>query len=258
MLNLVSTAPQTVKCKSGNKRQMTDIGIVLIEDHDLTRLGLRTALQRHNGIRVVGEAGNARQGLALLQDKQPDVAVVDIGLPDMDGIELVRQFKQFQVDHNDFSTKILMLTMYDTENSVLAAFAAGANSYCMKDVNIDQLVEAIQSTSEGNSWIDPTIANIVLRQVRKPSAVDPTQPKMITIEAVEPAYEEILDNVQLTDRELEILQLIVEGLSNNAIGETLFISLGTVKTHVRNVLSKLCADDRTQAAVLALRSGLIS
>lgn len=236
---------------------MADIGIVLIEDHDLTRLGLRTALQRHNGIRVVGEAGNATQGLTLLQDKQPDVAVIDIGLPDMDGIELTRQFKRFQVDHNDFSTRILILTMYDTENSVLAAFAAGANSYCMKDINIDQLVAAIQSTAEGNSWIDPTIANIVLRQVRKPMA-DPTQPKMITIEAVEPAYEEILDNVQLTDRELEILQLIVEGLSNNAIGETLFISLGTVKTHVRNILSKLCADDRTQAAVLALRSGLIS
>ncbi|MCY7392574.1 MAG: response regulator transcription factor [Leptolyngbyaceae cyanobacterium CAN_BIN12] len=237
---------------------MADIGIVLIEDHDLTRLGLRTALQRQGGIRVVGEAGNAKQGLTLLQDKQPDVAVVDIGLPDMDGIELTRQFKQFQIETNNFSTKILILTMYDTENSVLAAFAAGANSYCMKDVNIDQLVEAIQSTSEGNSWIDPTIANIVLRQVRNPIAADPTQPKMITIEGVEPAYEEIMDNVQLTDRELEILQLIVEGLSNNAIGETLFISLGTVKTHVRNILSKLCADDRTQAAVLALRSGLIS
>lgn len=237
---------------------MADIGIVLIEDHDLTRLGLRTALQRQGGIRVVGEAGNAKQGLTLLQDKQPDVAVVDIGLPDMDGIELTRQFKQFQIETNNFSTKILILTMYDTENSVLAAFAAGANSYCMKDVNIDQLVEAIQSTSEGNSWIDPTIANIVLRQVRNPIAADPTQPRMISIEGVEPAYEEIMDNVQLTDRELEILQLIVEGLSNNAIGETLFISLGTVKTHVRNILSKLCADDRTQAAVLALRSGLIS
>ncbi len=237
---------------------MADIGIVLIEDHDLTRLGLRTALQRQDGIQVMGEAGNAKQGLMLLQDKQPDVAVVDIGLPDMDGIELTRQFKQFQVDHNNFSTKILILTMYDSEESVLAAFAAGANSYCMKDVTIEQLVEALHSTAEGNSWIDPTIANIVLRQVRKPVATDPTQPKMISIEGVEPAYEEILDNVQLTDRELEILQLIVEGQSNNAIGETLFISLGTVKTHVRNILSKLCADDRTQAAVLALRSGLIS
>lgn len=237
---------------------MADIGIVLIEDHDLTRLGLRTALQRQGGIRVVGEAGNAKQGLTLLQDKQPDVAVVDIGLPDMDGIELTRQFKQFQTETNNFSTKVLILTMYDSEDSVLAAFGAGANSYCMKDINIDQLVEAIQSTSDGNSWIDPTIANIVLRQVRDPIAADPTQPKMITIEGVEPAYEEIMDNVQLTDRELEILQLIVEGLSNNAIGETLFISLGTVKTHVRNILSKLCADDRTQAAVLALRSGLIS
>lgn len=237
---------------------MADIGIVLIEDHDLTRLGLRTALQRQDRIQVVGEAGNAKQGLMLLQDKQPDVAVVDIGLPDMDGIELTRQFKQFQIDTNNFSTKILILTMYDSEDSVLAAFGAGANSYCMKDVNLEQLVEAIRSTADGNSWIDPTIANIVLRQVRKPLSTDPTQPKMIKIEAVESAYEEIMDNVQLTDRELEILQLIVDGQSNNEIGETLFISLGTVKTHVRNILSKLCADDRTQAAVLALRSGLIS
>jgi DNA-binding NarL/FixJ family response regulator len=236
---------------------MSDIGIVLIEDHDLTRLGLRTALQRQSGIQVVGEAGNATQGLTLLKDKQPDVAVVDIGLPDMDGIELTRLFKQFQTEIGDASTKVLMLTMYDSEDSVLAAFAAGANSYCMKDLSIERLVEAIQSTAEGNSWIDPTIANIVLNQMRKPIAVDPTQPKMITIEAVEPAYEEILDNVQLTERELEILQLIVEGNSNNAIAEVLFISLGTVKTHVRNILSKLCADDRTQAAVLALRSGLI-
>jgi len=225
--------------------------IVLIEDHDLTRAGMRMTLQKA-GFEVVAEAANGRQGLKAVAQHQPDIALVDIGLPDVDGVEVTKQIKA------DFpAVRVVILTMQDMEGTVLAAFAAGADSYCMKDVNIDQLVEAIQSTSEGNSWIDPTIANIVLRQVRKPVEVDPTQPKMIIIEGVEPAYEEILDNVQLTDRELEILQLIVEGLSNNAIGETLFISLGTVKTHDRNVLSKLCADDRTQAAVLALRSGLI-
>lgn len=236
---------------------MGEINVALIEDHDLTRVGLRTALQRQEGIHVVGEAANATQGLKLLESAKPDVAIVDIGLPDMDGIQLTRQFRQFQAEHEDCPTKVLILTMHDSEDSVLAAFAAGADSYCMKDISIDRLREALQATHEGNSWIDPAIASIVLRQVRIPSKSQSIESKTVAIQGVEPEYEQLIETAPLTERELEVLELIVAGCSNAAIAEKLYITVGTVKTHVRNILNKLCADDRTQAAVLALRSGLI-
>lgn len=233
------------------------IRVVLIEDHDLTRVGLRTALQSQPMIQVVGEAANATHGRGILEAMKPDVAVIDIGLPDMDGIELTRQFRQHQTDAQDHTTKILILTMHDTEDAVLAAFAAGADSYCMKDINIDKLVEAIQATNGGNSWIDPAIANVVLKQVRQDNSAGATS-KTITISALEPEYEQVIVDYPLTDRELEILELIVAGCSNAAIAEKLFITVGTVKTHVRNILNKLCANDRTEAAVRALRSGLVA
>jgi DNA-binding NarL/FixJ family response regulator len=238
---------------------MSEISVALIEDHDLTRVGLRTALHRQEGISVVGEAANAAQGKKLLESTKPNVAIVDIGLPDMDGIELTRQFRQTQTGEEP-TTKILILTMHDSEDSVLAAFAAGADSYCMKDVSIDKLAEALRATHEGNSWIDPTIANIVLRQMRQtaPSASSsPDETRKVEISAVEPEYEQLIESAPLTERELEVLELIVAGCSNATIAEKLYITVGTVKTHVRNILNKLCADDRTQAAVLALRSGLI-
>ncbi|MBD1851292.1 response regulator transcription factor [Leptolyngbya sp. FACHB-711] len=238
---------------------MSEISVALVEDHDLTRVGLRTALQRYEGIRVIGEAANASQGLKLLENANPDVAIVDIGLPDMDGIELTRQFRQFQSEHEDNGTRVLILTMHDSEESVLAAFAAGADSYCMKDISTERLAEALKATYGGNSWIDPAIATIVLRQVRQasPAGGINEELKKVSIGAVEPEYEQILESYPLTERELEVLELIVAGCSNAAIAEKLYITVGTVKTHVRNILNKLCADDRTQAAVLALRSGLI-
>ena len=236
---------------------MAKITIVLIEDHDLTRVSLRTALQRTDLVDVVGESPTATQGLKLVRDQCPDVAVVDIGLPDMDGIELTRQIRRIQVNNPDCKTRILILTMHGHEESVLAAFAVGADSYCMKDAGLYKIVEAIQTTSEGNAWIDPSIASIVLRQVRHIAKRQPADKERKA--AIEPTNEEIkklLEKTPLTDRELEILQLIVDGRSNAEIADHLFISLGTVKTHVRSILTKLSADDRTQAAVLALRSGL--
>jgi DNA-binding NarL/FixJ family response regulator len=241
---------------------LKEITTALIEDHDLTRVGLRTALQSQQGIQVIGEAPNATKGLKLLETTKPDVAIVDIGLPDMDGIELTRKFRQFQAENEGAAaTRILILTMHDTEDAVLAAFAAGADSYCMKDISIDRLTEAIQATYTGNSWIDPAIANVVLRQVRQGApatgnVVDTK--KTVAIGAVEPEYEQVLETYPLTERELEILELIVAGCSNAEIAEKLYITVGTVKTHVRNILNKLCADDRTQAAVRALRSGLVA
>jgi DNA-binding NarL/FixJ family response regulator len=239
---------------------MSEITIVIIEDHDLTRMGLKAALQSNSGLKVIGEASNGTQGLKLLETAKPDVAVVDIGLPDTDGIELTRRFRKHQADIGDSSTKILVLTMDHTEDAVLAAFAAGADSYYMKDTSISKLTEAIQATHTGNSWIDPAIANVVLRQMRQaaPEKELSNQQKTVKIEALSSEYEQVLETYPLTQRELEILELIVGGCSNGEIAEKLYITVGTVKTHVRNILNKLCADDRTQAAVRALRSGLVA
>jgi two-component system, NarL family, response regulator LiaR len=232
------------------------IRIVIVEDHELTRMGLEAALQRCNGIEVVGDAANGLQGLSLLLGKKPDVAVVDIGLPDIDGIEMIRRFRDASTT-TPSPTKILMLTMHNTEDAVMAAFAAGADAYCMKDINMDKLEEAIRSTHEGNPWIDPTIASIVLQQLRKQNRSEATADKTIQIKALEGEYADIVDKAGLTDREIEILQLIVRGYSNAEIAEQLFVTVGTIKTHVRHILNKLCVDDRTHAAVLALRAGLI-
>ncbi|MBD2328021.1 response regulator transcription factor [Alkalinema sp. FACHB-956] len=233
------------------------IRIVIVEDHDLTRMGLEAALQRREGISVIGEAANGIQGLKLLTSEKPDVAIVDIGLPDMDGIEMLRRFREYSAEAEP-ATKILMLTMHKGEDSVMAAFAAGADAYCMKDISMDKLEEAIRSTHDGNPWIDPTIASIVLQQVRQKEVVAaPETEKTVQIKALDAEYEEIVGNAGLTDREIEILQLIVRGYSNAEIAETLFVTVGTIKTHVRHILNKLCVDDRTHAAVLALRAGLI-
>lgn len=233
---------------------MNPIRVVLVEDHDLTRIGMRTALQRQEGIQVTSEAANAIQGLQILQISRPDVAIVDIGLPDMDGIELVRKFRASQTE--DQPTKILILTLNSDEDSVLAAFAAGADSYCMKDISTELLVEAIQATQKGENWIDPSIARIVLKQARQPEPSLAHQ--TVAINALDREYGQILEQTPLTDRELEVLELIVDGCSNEAISQKLYLTVGTVKTHVRNILNKMCVNDRTQAAVRALRAGLIA
>lgn len=237
---------------------MKEIRVALIEDHDLTRVGIRTALQQREEISVVGEAANGYEGLKLIQTAQPDIAIVDIGLPDIDGIELTRQLKA-SIEDDEKAPKVLILTLQDNQDAVLAAFAAGADSYCMKDISFDNLLEALRVTQEGNSWIDPAIARIVLQQTRQTTTTPAPSisSKTVAITATEPEYSQMLEAYPLTDRELEVLQLIVEGYSNAAIADKLYITVGTVKTHVRNILNKLCADDRTQAAVRALRSGLV-
>jgi DNA-binding NarL/FixJ family response regulator len=242
---------------------MTKIRVALIEDHDLTRVGIRTALLQKEEIEVVGEATNATEGLKMLRMLQPDIAIVDIGLPDKDGIELTREVKS-GVSTDTLGTKVLILTLRDNKEAVLAAFAAGADSYCMKDIRFDNLLEAVRVTYNGNAWIDPAIARIVLQQARqnpqKPElapSVDTKSTMTIPESLEERNQEEQIDPYTLTERELEVLQLIVEGCSNAVIAEKLYITVGTVKTHVRNILNKLCADDRTQAAVRALRSGLV-
>jgi DNA-binding NarL/FixJ family response regulator len=238
---------------------MSKIRIALIEDHDLTRVGIRTALQQKEEIEIVGEAANAAEGLKMIKTLQPHIAIVDIGLPDKDGIELTRELKSTS-NGSELTTKVLILTLRDNKEAVLAAFAAGADSYCMKDIKFDNLLEAVRVTYNGNAWIDPAIARIVLQQAQQ----NPAKQDLASLDTKNTQnssssgdnYEHI-EPYTLTERELEVLELIVEGCSNALIAERLYITVGTVKTHVRNILNKLCADDRTQAAVRALRSGLV-
>lgn len=242
---------------------MSKVSVVLIEDHDLSRIGLCAALKQYEDVEVIDNAANGNDGLQKVKTHQPDVALVDIGLPDIDGIEVTQKLKQYQGSNPDFKTKVLMLTMHSSEDSVMAAFAAGADSYSLKDVSMDNLVQAIRNTHEGNAWIDPAIARIVLKQVQAnktvansasiSSVTDDTQ----AITAVAEEYQQLIETYPLTDRELEVLELIVAGCSNADISAKLYITVGTVKTHVCHILNKLCADDRTQAAVRALRAGLV-
>lgn len=246
---------------------MSNISVVLIEDHDLSRIGLCAALKQYKDVEVIDNAANGTDGLEKVKTHQPDIALVDIGLPDIDGIEVTQILKDYQASHSDFKTKILMLTMHDSEDSVMAAFAAGADSYSLKDVSMDNLVQAIRNTYEGNAWIDPAIARIVLKQAQSArsdanvASLTSVQPQETgdtkSITAIAEEYQQLIETYPLTDRELEVLELIVAGCSNADISAKLYITVGTVKTHVCHILNKLCADDRTQAAVRALRAGLV-
>ncbi|MEA5598665.1 response regulator transcription factor [Rivularia sp. UHCC 0363] len=238
---------------------MNEIRVVVIEDHNLTRIGLRAALETRETIKIVGEAANGTDGLNLLKSLKPDVATIDLGLPDIDGIELTRRFRQYQAEIQNEDTKLLVLTMQNSDEAVLAAFGAGADSYCMKDIESEKLVEAVEATAASSSWIDPTIADIVLRQVRQEAAQGKAgaDAKTVAIQAVDAEVEKVIETYPLTKRELEVLELIVSGCDNAEIAKRLYLTIGTVKTHVRGILSKLCVDDRTQAAVRALRSGIV-
>lgn len=161
---------------------MKPIRVVLIEDHDLTRVGMKMTLQQQQGVILVGEAATGAEGIAVTTQYKPDVVIVDLGLPDIDGVEVTRQIKAL-----DPSPYVLILTLADSEEAVLAAFAAGADSYCIKDISSENLVEVLQLTAEGNSWIDPAIARIVLGQVRK-------NEQTVEIAASAPEYKQILES----------------------------------------------------------------
>jgi DNA-binding NarL/FixJ family response regulator len=144
------------------------------------------------------------------------------------------------------NTKVLILTSSDHEESVLSAFSAGADSYCMKDIKFDNLLNAIRVTAEGNPWIDPVIARILVEKAKQ---------KQDSLKSHD--HKQLIKVSILSDRELEVIELIIEGCSNNDIAKRLYIASATVKTHVCNIMNKLGANDRTQAAVIAMRSGLV-
>ncbi|MEA5471569.1 response regulator transcription factor [Spirulina sp. 06S082] len=234
---------------------MNKIRVVLVESRDLSRVGLSALLGKTQDIEVVGEAANGRQALEVLAFTQPDIVLMAINLPDINGIEVIQKLKRLRSPEPENTTKAIVLTARGSEDSVLAAFAAGADSYCLNDTSLETLIQAIKLTHEGDSWIDPSIAQIVLKHVKQ----EREEPhKTVEITALDPKSPLIIDADAITDRELDVLELIVAGHSNAAIADRLYITVGTVKTHVRSILGKLGAEDRTQAAVRALRLGLVS
>jgi DNA-binding NarL/FixJ family response regulator len=221
--------------------------VLIVEDHQMTLVGLKMLLEKNETVDVVGTAGNGLEAVKLASTVNPDIILMDIGLPEMDGIEATQKIKQAHP-----GARIIMLTSKDNEQDVFAALAAGADAYCMKGISIEALTTAIDAVKEGTAWLDPAVARMVLGrfQGRNPLSDAGTT-------ADNGSNEANLADCPLTSRELEVLKLIVDGLSNPEIAEKLTITKATAKAHVHSILQKLCVDDRTQAAVLAMRQGYV-
>jgi two-component system, NarL family, response regulator LiaR len=206
--------------------------VLIVEDDPMMQLGLEQSLMAHPQLEIVGQAEDGYLGVQAALKLKPDVVVMDIGLPRLDGIAATQQIKAALPN-----THVVMLTSHKTETEIIAALSSGADAYCIKGATIERLLSAIAAAVEGATYLDPQIARQVIENLKPPS------PK---------------GNVaNLSERELEVLKLIVEGYSNPEIAEKLYLSPNTVKTHVRGIMNKLSVDDRVQAAVLALRSGLV-
>jgi len=219
------------------------VKVFLVEDHELLRDGLRAALHKDGLFEVVGEAADGLTAVHKIISVDPDVVIMDIGLPGIDGIEATRQVREKRP-----GTKIIMLTSHDNDQEIFASLAAGANGYCLKDLGADRLKRAILSVSEGAAWLDPRIAGKVLSIFAKDGVGQAAPPE------VSPSNDLISP---LSQRETEVLKLMVEGLSNKEIADRLVIGVSTVRTHVEHILEKMAVSGRTEAAVKAMRRGLI-
>ena len=226
-----------------NKTPSKKISIILVEDHTLTRFGLKTAFEEAEKLQVIGEAENGEDGILMTLNLKPDIVLMDLGLPGINGIEATRSIKE-----NNENIKVIILTSHNNEEEVWASLGAGANAYCLKDIEPDRLINVIETIYDGAAWLDPAIANIVLKHISQ-------QPTKKT--SYSQPVETSTDKPQLTDREIEVLRLLVDGNSNADIAKKLVVSIHTAKAHVCSILQKLSVDDRTQAAIKALKDGLV-
>lgn len=230
--------------KDPNMMTSKPIRILIAEDHQLTRNGLVYTLEKHGGFEIVAEAGNGEKARRLVLSERPDLVLMDIGLPVLDGITATQRIKEEVPE-----TKVVMLTSHQEEEQVLASLAAGADAYCLKEMPMDLMVRVLEIINEGGVWLDPAIARIVMQSLPGAKA---------TAAVKQPGQKERKRyNTELTDREMEVLREIVNGKSNKEIAEGFDISLHTVKAHVCNIIAKLAVDDRTQAAIKALKEELI-
>ncbi|GIV65767.1 MAG: response regulator transcription factor [Chloroflexota bacterium] len=210
------------------------ITVIIVDDHAVVRQGLTAFLQTQEDIEIIGEAENGAQLLELLPNSVPDVLLMDLIMPDMDGVEATRRVKAISPH-----TQVIIFTSYYKDEHIFPAVRAGALSYILKDTKPTDLVDAIRKASRGEAVLHPRVAARLVQEVQGTRS-----------ESINPFSE-------LSDREMEILRLIASGISNREIAEKLFISEKTVKSHVSNILSKLHLADRTQAAVYAWNQGIV-
>lgn len=229
----------------------------MVEDHEITRVGLRLMLEQAADIVIVGEAADGKQGVVAVAELKPNVVLMDIGLPAIDGIEATGRIKK-----NTPGVRVIMLTSHDNDRDVFAALSAGADGYCLKETPTQQLVLAIRAVADGAAWLDPGIASKVLRASvagHAPTAAATSGTGETDKAATNDGVSRLLGTkgARLSQREIDVLKLVVEGMSNQAIAEKLFVSVETVKTHMRRIMEKMSVSDRTQAAVKAMREGLL-
>lgn len=216
---------------------MSKISILLADDHVLVRQGTRELLDREEDMEVVAEADNGQEAVRLANEKKPDVAIMDIAMPKLNGIEATRQIKASLP-----GTAILVLSAYDDDQYVFALLEAGAAGYLLKNVRSDELVDAVRAVHAGESILHPAIARKVIDHFAHPK---PEQQEEASIE-------------QLTEREIEVLKLAAKGMSNREIADELFISVRTVQVHLTNVFNKLGVGSRVEAILYGLRAGWLT
>jgi len=216
------------------------IRILLVDDHAIVRKGIMALLATEKNLQVVGEAGNGEEAILQAKALDPDVILMDLVMPEMDGIQAIQKIKAWKPD-----TRILVLTSFVEDSKVFPAIKAGALGYLLKDSDPADLVQAIQRVYRGEAWLHPMIARKVLKELTATTA------KELSERSKE-------HSVTLTERETEVLRLVAQGLSNQEIADRLVLSEATVRTHVSSLLNKLHLASRTQAALYALKQGLAS
>jgi DNA-binding NarL/FixJ family response regulator len=226
----------TEPLSAGEERAVETIRVLIVDDHDLFRTGLRNLLEEQ-GVHVLGEAASGTDAVRCVRENAPDVVVMDLNMPGMGGVDATRHIASIAP-----LTRVVVLTISDEDADVMDAILAGACGYLLKDASIDELMAGIRAAARGESLISPGIAAKVLQRVRATSA----QPEIA--EAI---------RSELSDREIEVLKLIANGKDNAVIAAELHISPKTVKNHISNILMKLQIDNRIQAAVYAVRSGIV-
>lgn len=211
--------------------------VLIVEDHSLIRFGLKTALESKSCISDILEAANAEDALEIVKNTHIDTVVMDLGLPNMNGIDATREIHKINKD-----IKIIILTSHNSEQEVLESVKAGARAYCSKDINPEQLADVLLSVTEGALWFDSKVADVIIGEIVKEN---------------KKPLNNIPMSLNLTERECEVLNYICDGLNNGEISKILDVSVNTVKVHVSSIIQKLDVEDRTQVVVKAFKNNWV-